>query len=75
MCERCQTPSPKKLCHSCAVTLANRKKKSGVKSVVGHLDNDYNQYMIQVREWSKAIKGTKKKVPIAEVKWLERPMP
>ena len=68
-CQRCQTPCPRKLCHRCAVTLSNKRRNAEKKT-------EYERYLVEAREWSKAVRGlAKDKVPIKKVEWLERPMP
>ena len=59
---------------------ANRKRREALtkptKNVMGWMEFETAREIIDRRNWNNAIKGlTKNKVPIARVKWLERPMP
>ena len=72
-CQRCHTPTPQKLCHSCAVQLSNPKRPG---KFPGLMSEEIQRCIVERREWSKAISGlAKDKVPIAKINWLERPMP
>jgi len=59
---------------------ANRKRREALtkptKNVMGWMEFETAREIIDRRSWNNAIKGmAKNKVPIARVKWLERPMP
>ena len=59
---------------------ANRKRiaelDDPVKTYMGWMQEQTHREIIHRREWNKAIKGLPKdKVPIADVKWLRRPLP
>lgn len=78
VCNSCGARTRKKdMCHPCAVTYSNRRMTAQGK---GKLAPQQRKAHIRKRQanidWDRAIKGKPAKdVPIAKVKWLERPMP
>ena len=78
ICNSCGIRTRKKeMCHSCAVTYSNARMTAQGK---GKYAPKARKRWINIRQanidWDRALKGLPKdKVPIARVKWLERPMP
>lgn len=69
-CVRCNVPCPRTFCHSCATRRIRHRERLGLDS------EQYQQYLTDRREFAKAVRGAgKDKVPIAPIKWLERPDP
>ena len=78
ICNSCGIRTRKKeLCHSCAVTYSNRRMTAQGKGKLAPAQRraHINQRQANI-DLDRALKGLPKdKVPIARVKWLERPMP
>lgn len=78
ICGSCGARTRKKdMCHPCAVTYSNRRMTAQGK---GKLAPKARKHWINIRQANidldRQLRGLPKdKVPIAKVRWLERPMP